>query len=65
LYSGALQDAQDATSFGYLSDSNTLKNQYHDAQHAVTSNQLGVYANSGGAVSDAQYAALLKALGQG
>jgi hypothetical protein len=67
LYSGALQNAQNATTFGYLSGSNSLKNQYHDAQHQTSPlNQLGAYANAGSARSvTRRYAALLQALGQG
>jgi hypothetical protein len=64
LYAGSLQNAQNATTFGYLSDSNSLKNQAADAYHQTYSNQLGAYANAGGAVSDAKYNAILKALGQ-
>jgi hypothetical protein len=65
LYSGALQDAQNASTFNYLGDSNNLKNQYSDAINQTGLNQLGAYANAGSAVSSDQIRAILKALGQG
>lgn len=65
LYSGALQNQKNETTFGYLSDRNTLRNQYSDANNDVTLGQLGAYSSAGGAVSQERINALLRALGQG
>lgn len=65
LYSGALQNKKNSTTFGYLSDSNALKNQYADALGQTSLNQLNAYAGAGGGVSQERINALLRALGQG
>jgi hypothetical protein len=65
LYSGALQNAQNATTSGYLADSNSLHNQYSDALNQTSLNQLGAYSNAGSAVSQDKITAILRALRQG
>jgi hypothetical protein len=65
LYSGALQNQKNSTTFGYLQNKNDLRNQYADANADVSLGQLGAYSQAGGAVSEEKIRALLRALGQG
>jgi hypothetical protein len=65
LYSGALQNQKNQTTFGYLQGNNALRNEYADANANVALGQLGAYSQAGGAVSEEKIRALLRALGQG
>lgn len=64
LYSGALQNQRNSRAFGYLSDRNSLRNEYSDALNQTGLNQLGAYTSAGSAVSQSQIDALLRALGR-
>lgn len=64
LYAGSTQNAKNSELFGYLQNKNTLRNQYNDATHQTTLNQLGASTNAGSAISNDKIAALLRALGQ-
>ena len=63
LYAGSLQNAQNETHRQHSIGVNSLQNAYQDALHGVTLGQLNSYANAGSSVSDAQFQALLQALG--
>lgn len=62
LYAGSTQNAKNSELFGYLSQSNTLKNQYSDAQGQVALNQLGSYTSAGNGVSQDAINALIRRL---
>lgn len=64
LYSGARQNQANARTFGYLSDSNSLKNQYTDALGQTTLNQANAYSNAGSALTPEILASIKRALGQ-
>jgi hypothetical protein len=65
LYSGAYQNQINERTRQHGAGVNDLATQQNAALHNVTSGQLQTYANAGSSVSDAQFQALLRALGNG
>jgi hypothetical protein len=65
LYAGSTQNAQNAATFGYLADKNSLRNQYDDSLNQTSLNKVGAYANAGANLPPEMLAALKRALGQG